>query len=68
MQTRRQAVIEVTTNTVVGMVGSWVISYTAVAMVEDKVFAVTIATIGCTIWSLVRGYYIRRRFAKLYTN
>lgn len=57
--------IEVGTNTVVGMAGSWAISYTCIVTIKDHALAAAAAVAGCTIWSLVRGYWIRRRFARL---
>lgn len=65
MQTRRQSVIEVCTNTAVGMAGSWLITYVTMTLVKDIPVAAAITVAGCTIWSLVRGYYVRRRFAAL---
>jgi hypothetical protein len=65
MQSRRQSMIEVGTNTAVGMAGSWVISYASIVTIDDHAMAAAVAVAGCTIWSLVRGYWIRRRFASL---
>lgn len=65
VQSRRQSAIEVVTNTFAGMVGSWLIAYSTLVFVEDRVLAATITVVGCTIWSLARGYWIRRRFARL---
>lgn len=65
MQTRRQSAVEVVTNTFVGMTGSWLITYGTLSLISDRVTSTTVTVIGCTIWSLVRGYWIRRRFAKL---
>lgn len=62
MQTRRQSIIEVTTNTAIGMVGSWLITYACMTLIADRTTAATVTVIGCTVWSLVRGYWIRRRF------
>lgn len=64
MQTRRHSTIEVCTNTFVGLIGSWLITYACMMTIDNRAAATTVATIGCTIWSLVRGYYIRRRFAR----
>lgn len=65
MQSRRQSIVEVVTNTFVGMVGSWLIAYSTLLFVEDRVLAATITVVGCTVWSLARGYWIRRRFARM---
>lgn len=65
MQTRRQSVIEVCTNTAVGMIGSWLITFVTMSLVKNIPLAAAITVAGCTIWSLVRGYLIRRHFARL---
>lgn len=62
MQTRRQSIIEVTTNTAVGMAGSWAIAVVVMTAVQDRILAATITTVACTVWSLARGYAIRRHF------
>lgn len=64
MQTRRQALLEVTTNTLVGLAGSWAITYLVMATVDDRAVAAVVTVAGCTVWSLVRGYCIRRRFGR----
>lgn len=65
MQTRRQSVAEVVTNTLVGMAGSWAITFASMACIDDRALATSAAVVGCTVWSLTRGYVIRRRFAQL---
>lgn len=67
VQTRRQSVIEVITNTFVGMAGSWVIAYLTLLAIQDRAMAATVTVLGCTVWSLMRGYWIRRRFTRLET-
>jgi hypothetical protein len=62
MQSRRQSIIEVVTNTFAGTVGSWLISYVAMTLIESRAIAATVTVIGCTVWSLARGYGIRRAF------
>lgn len=64
MQTKAQSIREVLTNTAIGLVGSWLISYFAVTNIADTRIAVTVATIGCTVWSVGRGYAVRRWFNK----
>ena len=66
-QTKKQSMKETLTNTGVGMVGSWLItmgtfSALGVSNVAGNALASTIATIGCTVWSVTRGYTIRRYF------
>jgi hypothetical protein len=65
MQSRRQSVAEVLTNTFVGMLGSWAITFASMVWIADRAAATTVAVVGCTAWSIVRGYWIRRRFAML---
>lgn len=68
-QTKKQSMKETLTNTGVGMVGSWLItmgtfSVLGVSNVAGNALASTVATIGCTVWSVTRGYTIRRYFNK----
>ena len=65
MQTRRSSLIEVFTNTFTGMLGSWAITYLCITTIDDKWSASIAAVIGCTVWSLVRGWTIRRAFNRL---
>lgn len=65
MQSRRHSVAEVLTNTFVGMVGSWAITFASMSLFDDRALATSAAVVGCTAWSLARGYVIRRRFARL---
>lgn len=62
MQTNKETIIEVVTGTTIGMVGSWIISYTVVRTLSDPAIIATVTVGTCTIWSLVRGYWIRRKF------
>ena len=61
-QSRTHSLVEVCTGTFVGTVGSWLISYASYSCIEGLPAATTVATIGCTAWSLARGYVIRRAF------
>jgi len=65
MQSRRQSIIEVTTNTFVGMVGSWLIVWTVMGAIQNRELSATVNVVLCTIWSLARGYWVRRRFAAM---
>ncbi len=56
--------IEVLTGTAIGIVGSWLITYVVITNVQDKASAAAITVFGCTVWSIVRGYVIRRRFSR----
>ena len=64
MQTRRDSILEVATNTAVGFVGSLIITWLSFKYVSQTGLAATISVTGCTVWSLVRGYAIRRHFVK----
>ena len=63
-QTKREAAIEVLTGTAIGMLGSWLITLFVMSYLPDKLQAATISVLLCTLWSLVRGYSIRRYFSK----
>lgn len=65
MQTRRSSMIEVFTNTFTGMRGSWAITYVGITTIDDKWTASIVTVISCTVWSLVRGWTIRRAFNRL---
>lgn len=62
-QSRKRSLLEVCSNTSIGMVGSWIITYLTFLNVQDKALATSVGVILCTIWSLVRGYAVRRHFA-----
>lgn len=64
-QTKKQSLKETMTNTGVGMVGSWLITMGCLALWSNPVVSATVATFGCTVWSIGRGYTIRRYFNKL---
>lgn len=61
-QTKRQSLIETLTSTFTGMIGSWLITMACLYNITDKTTAATVTVIGCTVWSLVRGYAVRRYF------
>lgn len=62
MQTKSQSLREVLTNTFIGLVGSWLISYVCITNISGTGLAVTVATVLCTVWSIGRGYAVRRWF------
>lgn len=64
MQSKKNSLIEVATNTGVGLVGAWLITYYTMKLVTDLDTAVTLSVSLCTVWSLVRGYVIRRIFTR----
>lgn len=63
MQTRRQSLIETATNTSVGCLGAFIIIWTCIKCISEPEIAALTATTVCTVWSLIRGYAIRRYFA-----
>lgn len=68
-QTKLQSLMETLTNTGVGMVGSWLITMACLMFFTTPVGIATSTTIACTIWSLGRGYVVRRYFdSKLETQ
>lgn len=67
-QSKRQSVIETCSNTATGFVGSYLITFGCFHLTDNLPAATLYATLGCTVWSLVRGYYLRRLFNKLHTK
>lgn len=61
-QSKAQSLKETMSNTGIGMVGSWIITMVTFHFIKDLTIASTVATIGCTIWSIGRGYCVRRYF------
>lgn len=61
-QTKKQSLIETCTNTTIGMVGSWLITMGCLMFFTTPVGIATSTTILCTVWSLGRGYVVRRHF------
>lgn len=66
-QSKRDSWREVLTNTFVGMVGSYTITYVTFRTVANVEIASAITVAACTIWSVARGYFIRRRFNRKVT-
>jgi hypothetical protein len=60
MQSKKQSLIETSTNTMLGLVGSWLITYLCLQFFTTAVAIATSTTLLCTAWSLVRGYSVRR--------
>lgn len=65
MQSKRQSMKETLTNTFVGMAGSFAITMLCLEVLSDKVGIAVATTALCTLWSIGRGYTIRRYFNKL---
>ena len=61
-QSRRQSLAETFTNTGVGMVGSFIITLSCVTLIPGPVACSVVTVLGCTVWSLARGYAIRRYY------
>lgn len=64
MQTRLESLTEAATGTTVGLVINWVIVYATVKLVQEPALATTISVSLCTLHSFVRGYALRRWFAR----
>lgn len=65
MQSRMHTALEVSSNTLIGMAGSWVLTWMCLALYEDRATAATATVLSCTVWSLLRGWVIRRTFNKM---
>jgi hypothetical protein len=63
-QSRSMSVIEVLTSTFTGTIGSLVITYCILRFSPYGLEVNSVLTVAaCTVWSLVRGYAVRRYFA-----
>lgn len=62
MQTKRQSIIEISTGIGIGVVGSFAITFVAMHNIEDRALCSLVTVLGCTAWSFVRGYGLRRYF------
>lgn len=67
-QSKRHSAIETATNTAVGFFGSYLITYGCFHLTTNLPTATLYATLGCTAWSLIRGYYLRRVFNRWHTK
>lgn len=61
-QSRKQSALEVGVGTFTGFVGSYIICWVTFYNVRDVTAAAFISTLACTVWSIVRGYTLRRYF------
>ncbi len=64
-QSKKQSLIESGTNTTVGFIGSWFITLACLAVTTDPYMIATVCTVACSVWSIIRGYTIRRIFNKI---
>ncbi|MNR63114.1 hypothetical protein D3C85_1853210 [compost metagenome] len=62
-QSRMQSLIETSSNTLIGVIGSWLITMGCFLVFTTPIEITTASTIACTVWSLLRGYYVRRYFS-----
>lgn len=61
-QTKAQSLKETLSNTFIGTLGSFLITWVTLFFIKDIVLASAITTIACTVWSITRGYSVRRYF------
>ena len=61
-QSKVQSLRETLTNTSIGMLGSWLITMGCLTVLTSPVAIATITTLACTVWSIARGYSVRRYF------
>lgn len=64
MQSKKQSLKETLTNTFTGMAGSFAITMLCLQVFSDPFAIAASTTIFCTVWSIGRGYTIRRYFNK----
>lgn len=64
MQSKRQSLKETLTNTFVGMAGSFGITMLCLQFFTEQTVIAASTTFLCTVWSIGRGYTIRRYFNK----
>lgn len=67
-QSKRHSAIETATNTAVGFVGSYFITLACLHAPGSLATQTLYATLGCTAWSLLRGYFLRRWFNHLHVK
>lgn len=67
-QTKRQSLLETLSNTFIGTLGSFLITWVTLHFVKDIIAASAITTIACTVWSIARGYCVRRYFNKMHAR
>lgn len=55
---------EAVTNTVLGGVVNWLLVFVCVSLIHDPAAAASVSVCLCTVHSLLRGYFVRRSFAR----
>ena len=63
-QSKLQSMKETLTNTFTGMAGSFAITMLCLQIFSTQVAIAASTTVLCTVWSIGRGYAIRRYFNK----
>ena len=61
-QSKKDSIKEVACSTAIGMIGSWLLTMACLMFFTGPIAIATSTTILCTVWSLGRGYVIRRHF------
>lgn len=61
-QTKKQSFKEVMVNTFVGMAGSFAITMLCLQVFSNQLAIGVSTTVACTVWSIGRGYTLRRYF------
>lgn len=65
VQSKKMSLFESICNTVIGFVGSFLLTWLYLRFADVGVVSSALAiTMLCTVWSLLRGYYVRRWFAR----
>lgn len=64
-QSKLDSLKEVCTNIIIGGIIAWFITYIVVVNVKNPSLASLLSVVGCTVASLIRGYYVRRHFNKI---
>lgn len=62
MQSKKQSLKEVLLGTFTGMAGSFAITMLCLQVFSGSVAIAASTTVLCTVWSILRGYTIRRYF------
>lgn len=63
-QSKSQSLKETLSNTFIGTIGSFTITMITLQLFTNPVIISAVATIACTVWSITRGYAVRRYFNK----
>ncbi|ATW58255.1 hypothetical protein CNR37_00048 [Pseudomonas phage ventosus] len=61
-QSKAQSLKETLSNTFIGTIGSFLITWVTLHFITNIVVASAVTTVLCTLWSISRGYAVRRYF------